>query len=140
MPKINIHTNIGVLLTLLAVIFLAIIEGGSISDVLIGKSAAIIGGEIQQIAFIILTLVILGVSTLHPKRLYLAAYSSMTLGLIVVIASLFDPSKIAPGNVRVIELVLGIILILGGFLVARSSILTRKDKNIVQEGIRHYKK
>lgn len=140
MSKINLHTNLGFLLILLAVIFLAIIEGSNISEVLIGENAAIIGGEIQQIAFIILTLVILGIATLHPKRLYLAAYSSMTLGLIVVIAGLFDPSRIAPGSVRVIEIVLGIILILGGFLVARSHLLTRKEISMAQEGIKHYKK
>ena len=139
MAKINMYSNVGLLLILLSVLFLAIIEGKSISENLLGEGAAIVGGDIYQLAFVILTLIIFGITTLHPKRLLLAAYSSMTLGLVVVVAGLFNPGN-ASLVVRIIEIVLGVILVVGGLLVARSRLLGKEDKEMAQKAIEHYSK
>jgi uncharacterized Tic20 family protein len=74
MKKIHIPINISFLVILVSVLLLAIMQGGSISSALLGNSG-VAGNEIQQIAFIILTLFILIVATLHPDKLYLSAYS-----------------------------------------------------------------
>ncbi|MCD4666483.1 hypothetical protein K8R47_01585, partial [archaeon] len=84
----KVKTNVGFLVILLSVLFLAVLEGDGIRKTIVGEegNSILMVGEIQQIAFIILTLVILVVATLHPKRIYLAAYSAMTLGFIIILS------------------------------------------------------
>ena len=113
-------------------------QGGSISNAIIGREG-VQGNEIQQIAFIILTLFILVVATLHPDKLYLSAYSSMTLGLIVIISAFFNIYRGEDG-LNILQFILGVILIIGGVVLFRKGKLSQEDKKLVYEGIKNYKK
>jgi len=137
MAKVHVPINISFLVILFSVLILAIMQGGSISNALLGKTG-VEGNEVQQIAFLLLTIFILIVATLHPDKLYLSAYSSMTLGLIVIIGSFYNMFT-GQNGLNVIQLLIGIILILSGALLFKHTKLSRKDKKIVYEGIRHYK-
>ncbi|MBU2634158.1 MAG: hypothetical protein KJ674_02850 [Nanoarchaeota archaeon] len=140
MAKIHLPINISFLIILLGVIFLGIIQGQNITNSLIGEEVFIGGGEIQQIAFIILTLFILIVTTLHPTKVYLAAYSSMTLGLIVVIGSLYNRFNDIGSKMGLIEIIVGFVLILGGFFLFKGSKISRKEKKIAVDEINKYMK
>ncbi|MBS3143645.1 hypothetical protein J4446_02090 [Candidatus Woesearchaeota archaeon] len=135
---LHIKTNIGFLIIFFSVIVLAIMQGGSISNAIIGREG-VQGNEIQQIAFIILTLFILVVATLHPDKLYLSAYSSMTLGLIVIISAFFNIYRGEDG-LNILQFILGVILIIGGVVLFRKGKLSQEDKKLVYEGIKNYKK
>tara|TARA_Y100000034_G_C6806291_1_gene362065 strand:- start:297 stop:713 length:417 start_codon:yes stop_codon:yes gene_type:complete len=138
MTKVHVPINISFLVILLVVMVLAIIQGGGISSALLGKSG-VSGNEIQQIAFILLTLFILITATLHPDKMYLSAYSSMTLGLIVIIGSFFGMFK-GENGLTIFQFLLGVILIVSGALLFKHTKLSGKDKTIVYEGIKNYKK
>jgi len=140
LAKIHLPINISFLIILLGVIFLGIIQGQNITNSLIGEEVFIGGGEIQQIAFIILTLFILIVTTLHPTKVYLAAYSSMTLGLIVVIGSLYNRFNDIGSKMGLIEIIVGFVLILGGFFLFKGSKISRKEKKIAVDEINKYMK
>ncbi len=124
---------------LLSIVVLAFIEGISISRALI-KEVFIQGSDVQLIAFILISLFMIIISTLKPNKLILVSYSSMTLGLIVTITGIFDPANKAPEYIKVTEAVVGLILMIGGFFMGRSLRMSDKDKEIVKEGIRNYKK
>jgi hypothetical protein len=138
MSKVHFPINISFLIILISVLILAIIQGGGISNAILGKSG-VMGNEVQQIAFIILTLFILIVATLHPDKLYLSAYSSMTLGLIVVISAFYNIFNDGNG-LNILEFLLGLILIIAGALLFKYTKLSREDKNIAYEGIKNYNK
>ena len=138
MVKIHIPINISFLIILISVLILAIIQGGGISSALLGR-AGVTGNEIQQIAFILLTLFILITATLHPDRMYLSAYSSMTLGLVVIIGSFFGMFN-GENGLTLFEFLLGLMLIVSGALLFKHTKLSKKDKNIVYEGINNYKR
>src|SRR3989344_7277738 len=138
MVKIHIPINISFLIILISVLILAIIQGGGISSALLGR-AGVNGNEIQQIAFILLTLFILITATLHPDKMYLSAYSSMTLGLVVIIGSFFGMFN-GENGLTLFEFLLGLMLIVSGALLFKHTKLSKKDKNIVYEGINNYKR
>ena len=137
MGKIHLPINISFLVILISVLVLAIIQGGSISNALLGK-VGIEGNQVQQIAFILLTLFILIVATLHPDKMYLSAYSSMTLGLIVIIGGFYNIFT-GQNGLNVIQFLIGLILIVAGALLFKHTKLSGKDKKIVYEGIKNYK-
>tara|TARA_Y100000034_G_C6749879_1_gene333241 strand:+ start:345 stop:758 length:414 start_codon:yes stop_codon:yes gene_type:complete len=137
MKKIHIPINISFLVILVSVLVLAIIQGGGISSALLGKSG-VESNEVQQIAFILLTLFIMVVATLHPDKLYLSAYSSMTLGLIVTISSFYN-MFIGINGLNGIQLLIGVILIISGSLLFKHTKLSKLDKKIVYDGIKNYK-
>ncbi len=137
MGKIHIPINISFLIILVSVLILAIIQGGSISNALLGNGD-VGSNQVQQIAFIILTFFILVVATLHPDKIYLSAYSSMTLGLIVVISSFYNIFN-GLGGLNVIQFLIGLILIISGSLLFKHTKLSSEDKNIVYKGIKNYK-
>ncbi|MEK6907108.1 MAG: hypothetical protein AABW45_01130 [Nanoarchaeota archaeon] len=139
MVNINLKTNVSFLLILLGVIILAFIEGVSLSNVIV-KESMIFGSEIQLIAFILITIFMLTVSTLKPNRLILVSYSSMTLGLIVIVTGLFDYGYNAPISIKTTQVVIGLILIVAGFFMGKSLKISFKEQEIVKEGIRNYKK
>mgnify|MGYP001559257623 FL=1 len=139
MVNINLKTNVSFLLILLGVIILAFIEGVSLSNVIV-KESMIFGSEIQLIAFILITIFMLKVSTLKPNRLILVSYSSMTLGLIVIVTGLFDYGYNAPISIKTTQVVIGLILIVAGFFMGKSLKISFKEQEIVKEGIRNYKK
>jgi len=136
MSKIHVPVNISFLVILISVLVLAIIQGGGISSALLGK-AGIEGNQMQQIAFIILTLFILIVATLHPDKMYLSAYSSMTLGLIVIIGGFYNVS-IGGNGLNIIQFLIGVILIISGGLLFKHTKLSIEDKKVVYEGIKNY--
>ena len=138
MVKIHIPINISFLIILISVLILAIIQGGGISSALLGR-AGVTGNEIQQIAFILLTLFILITATLHPDKMYLSAYSSMTLGLVVIIGLFFGMFN-GENGLTLFEFLLGLMLIVSGALLFKHTKLSKKDKNIVYEGINNYKR
>ena len=137
MNKIHIPINISFLVILVSVLALAIMQGGSISSALLGKSG-VEGNQVQQIAFLILTIFILIVATLHPDKLYLSAYSSMTLGLIVVISSFYN-IFMGLNGLSGVQLLMGVVLIISGALLFKHTKLSNLDKKIVYEGIKNYK-
>ena len=137
MKKIHIPINISFLVILVSVLVLAIIQGGGISSALLGKSG-VESNEVQQIAFILLTLFIMVVATLHPDKLYLSAYSSMTLGLVVVVGSFYNIFT-GQSGMDIIQFLIGLILIVSGSLLFKHTKLSRTDKKIVYEGIKNYK-
>jgi len=138
MARVHISINISFLVILISVLGLAIIQGGGISSALLGRSG-VNGNEIQQIAFILLTLFILITATLHPDKMYLSAYSSMTLGLVVIIGSFFGMFN-GENGLTLFEFLLGLMLIVSGALLFKHTKLSKKDKNIVYEGINNYKR
>ncbi|MEK6932553.1 MAG: hypothetical protein AABW56_02035, partial [Nanoarchaeota archaeon] len=89
MSKIHFPINFSFLVILISVLVLAVLQGNSITNALLGKNGVEVN-EVQEIAFIMLTLFILITATLHPDKIYLSAYSSMTLGLIVIIGSFYN--------------------------------------------------
>ena len=137
MAKIHFSINVSFLVILISVLVLAIIQGGSISNAILGKSG-VQGNEVQQIAFIILTLFILIVATLHPDKMYLSAYSSMTLGLVVIISTFYNLFINADG-LNALQFLVGIILIIAGALLFKHTKLSGEDKKIVYEGLKSYK-
>lgn len=137
MSKIHIPINISFLVILVSVLILAIIQGGSISNALL-RDVAVEINQIQQIAFIILTLFIMIVATLHPDKMYLSAYSSMTLGLIVLIGAFYNVF-IGIGGLNIIQFLLGLILIIAGAFLFKHTKLSKGDKSVVYEGIKYYK-
>lgn len=137
MKKIHIPINISFLVILVSVLVLAIMQGGSISNALLGK-AGVEGNQVQQIAFLILTIFILIVATMHPDKLYLSAYSSMTLGLIVMISSFYN-IFMGLNGLNSIQLLIGVVLIISGALLFKHTKLSKLDKKIVYEGIKNYK-
>jgi len=139
LAKINIKTNLSLLLVLLGVVILAFIEGVALNKAII-KAEIIQGSEIQLIAFIIISLFMLGVSTLKPEKLILVSYSSMTLGLIVITTAIFDPVNKAPLSIKTVQLGIGTILIVFGFLMSKGLKVNRKEQEIVSEGLKGYRK
>lgn len=139
MPSINLKTNIGFFLVLLSVIILAFIEGVALNKVLI-KEDTIYGSELQLIAFILITIFMISISTLKPNKLIMVSYSSMTLGLIVIITGLFDPSNRAPVAIKTTEAVVGLILIIAGVFMSKGLTMDVQGSELVKEGIRNYKK
>ena len=137
MTKVHVPINISFLIILISVLILAIIQGGSISNAFLGRTD-IEGNEIQEIAFIILTLVILITATLHPDKMYLSAYSSMTLGLIIIISSFYN-IFIGQNGINVVQFLIGVILIVAGALLFKYTKLSKEEKKIVYDGIKHYK-
>jgi len=137
MAKIYFPVNVSFLIILLCVLVLAIIQGGSISNALLGQSG-VEKNEVQQIAFIILTLFILIVATLHPDKLYLSAYSSMTLGLIVVISAFYNIFTMGSES-NTLQFLIGVVLIIAGALLFKFTRLSKKEKDVVYEGIKNYK-
>lgn len=134
MAKIHLKTNLSFLFILICVLFLAILEGSNLSKFIGDRN--IMSGEIQQIAFIALTLIILLVATLKPDRLYLSAYSAMTLGLIVILGGLY---KIFSNQSALLEIAVGIILIISGFFLVNGTKLSKEDKTLAEKGLRSYK-
>ena len=138
MSKIHFPINLSFLIILISVLVLAIIQGGSISNAVLGKAGVEVN-EVQEIAFIILTLFILIIATLHPDKMYLSAYSSMTLGLIVIIGSFYN-MFIGSNGMNIIQFLMGTILIFAGALLFKHTKLSREEKSVVYEGIRNYNK
>lgn len=139
MVKVNVKTNFSFFLVLLGVVILAFIEGSALNKI-INSSNLIYPGEAQLIAFILITIFMISISTLKPNKMILVSYSSMTLGLIVIITSLFDPTNKLPLTIKITESVIGTILIIAGFLMSSGLKLSKEDKEIVREGIIKYKK
>lgn len=135
MTKIHLRTNLSFLFILLCVIILAIIEGNNLSKLL--GNEGIMSGEVQQVAFIALTLIILVVATLKPDRIYLSAYSAMTLGLIVTIGSLY---KLYVDQLPLAEFVIGLVLILSGFVLVKGTRLSKIEKTFANNGLKSFKK
>ena len=137
--KIDIKTNLGFFLILISVIFLAIIEGNNITKSLT-KQEVIIGGEIQLIAFLVLTIFLITVTVFKPYNITLVAYSAMTLGLITLLSSLFDPATKAPIILKAIHSLLGVVLIFSGGLMNLKVIEEKKETQKAREMIMKYKK
>ena len=137
MVKIDLRTNVSFLVIFITVLVLAVLQGGAISKSFFGTKEVLVS-DIQVIAFVILTLFILFV-TLRPDKVYLSAYSSMTLGLVVIISAFYNLFKGADGA-NVFQFILGLVLIVSGFLLNRKGILSKKDVYIVEKGLEHYKK
>lgn len=138
MVKIDLRTNVSFLVIFITVLVLAVLQGGAISKSFFGTKEVLVS-DIQVIAFVILTLFILFVVTLRPDKVYLSAYSSMTLGLVVIISAFYNLFKGADGA-NVFQFILGLVLIVSGFLLNRKGILSKKDVYIVEKGLEHYKK
>src|SRR3989344_7735825 len=137
MSKVHFPVNFSFLVILISVLVLAIIQGNSITNALLGRGGVEIN-EVQEISFIILTLFILITATLHPDKIYLSAYSSMTLGLIVIIGAFYN--IFAGGNgINIIQFLIGLVLIIGGALLFKHTKLSSEEKSIVYEGIKNYK-
>ena len=130
MAKVNLKTNLSFLFILICVIILGAIQGGNLN------TGQLLSGDLQQIAFIGLTLIILVVATLKPDRLYLSAYSAMTLGLIVVLNSIY---KFYSSQGSVLELIIGLILMASGVFLLGGTKLSKKDKDLVKKGLKKYK-
>ena len=137
--KINLKTNIGFFLVLFCVIILAFIEGIALSKVFV-KETVIQGSKIQLISFILITIFIIVISTLKPNKLILASYSSMTIGLIVIITSLFDPTNNTILKIKIIEIISGLVLIISGFIMSKGLRITNEEQRLIKEGIKNYKK
>ncbi|MBL7147309.1 MAG: hypothetical protein ISS82_00605 [Nanoarchaeota archaeon] len=135
MAKIHLKTNLSFLFILICVIVLAILEGSNLSRFV--GDAGIMSGEIQQIAFIALTLFILIFATLKPDRIYLSAYSAMTLGLIVILGTLY---KFFMNHLPILEFIIGLILIISGFFLVRGTKLSKLDKTFAQDALKKYRK
>jgi len=138
MSKVHFPVNFSFLIILISVLVLAIIQGNSITNALLGRSGVEVN-EVQEIAFIILTLFILITATLHPDKLYLSAYSSMTLGLIVIIGAFYNMFTGANGF-NIIQFLVGVVLIVSGALLFKHSRLSSEERNVVSEGIKNYKR
>ena len=138
MSKVHFPVNFSFLIILISVLVLAIIQGNSITNALLGRSG-VNANEIQEIAFIILTLFILITATLHPDKIYLSAYSSMTLGLIVVIGAFYN-IFIGFDGFSIIQFLFGVVLIFAGALLFKHSKLSSDEKKVVNEGLKHYKR
>src|SRR3989344_5389034 len=133
MVKIDLRTNISFLIILISVLLLAILQGSALSQSLL-KDNLVQANEVQLIAFIVLTLFILFVVTLHPDKIYLSAYSAMTLGFIVIISAFYNLfSEIGAGNV--VQFILGFLLILSGFFLNKNNRLNLKERYFVRKGI-----
>jgi len=138
MSKIHFPINFSFLIILISVLILAILQGNSITNSFVGKSGIQVN-EVQEIAFIILTLFILITATLHPDKMYLSAYSSMTLGLIVIIGAFYN-IFIGKDGINIVQFLIGLVLIVGGALLFKYTKLSLEEKEIVSEGIKSYKK
>ncbi|MBS3140835.1 hypothetical protein J4405_01665 [Candidatus Woesearchaeota archaeon] len=136
MSSVNLKTNINFLVIFLCVIFLAFVEGGNVSKSFFdGKG--IMGNEVQQIAFILLTLIIIIMATLNPEKAYLTAYSAATLGLIVVISSFYNVFVMNKNGYAIVEMILGFVLIVTGVMMGRTN---SSDKEVAAKAIENYKK
>jgi uncharacterized membrane-anchored protein len=80
------------------------------------------------------------ISTLKPEKLILVSYSSMTLGLIVIIAELFDSLNKVPILIKLIEIILGLVLIVFGFLMSGGLNINKEEREFVKDGLRKYRK
>ncbi|MFH1210046.1 MAG: hypothetical protein V1663_04625 [archaeon] len=140
MAKIHLPINISFLFIFLGVLLLAVIEGKNITSSLLGESVYLGGGEVQQIAFIILTLFILINTTLNPDKMYLVAYSSMTLGLIVVLGALYNRFNNLGNELGLFQIVIGFVLILGGFFLFKGTRLNKSDKEMANYEWNKYKR
>ncbi len=80
------------------------------------------------------------ISTLKPDRLIMVSYSSMTLGLIVIITGLFDPNHQAPLSIKTTEAVVGVILIIAGAIMVKGLRLNMQEQATVREGLRNYRR
>lgn len=138
MSKIHFPINFSFLVILISVLVLAVLQGNSITNALLGKNGVEVN-EVQEIAFIMLTLFILITATLHPDKIYLSAYSSMTLGLIVIIGSFYNIFMGSDG-INILQFLVGVVLIIAGALLFKHTKLSSEEKNVVYEGIKHYKK
>lgn len=138
MVKIYLKTNVSFLITFLSVFILAILQGGSISKSLLGNESFHVN-NIQIVAFLILTLIILIVVTFHPDKIYLSAYSSMTLGLVVIISAFYN-LFIGYNGTNVFQFILGFILMISGYYLYKGNKLSRKDEMFVKKGIEYYSK
>ena len=137
--KIDIKTNVGFFLILISVLFLAILEGNNITKSLT-KQEVIIGGEIELIAFLVITLFLIAVTVFKPYNITLVAYSAMTLVLITLLSTLVDPTTKAPAVLRIIHALLGVVLILSGSLMSLKVSEERKESKMAREMIMKYKK
>ena len=137
--KINPKTNISFFLVLLGVLILAFIEGSALNKIL-GNEGYIYGGEIQLIAFILITIFMIAVSTLRPNKMVLVSYSSMTLGLIVIVTGLFDQSNSAPLSIKATQVIIGLILLISGFIMSKELKFGQDEMEIVKRGLKNYKK
>src|SRR3989344_2361690 len=137
MSKIHFPITFSFLIILISVLVLAVLQGNSITNALLGKNGVEVN-EVQEIAFIMLTLFILITATLHPDKIYLSAYSSMTLGLIVIIGSFYN-IFIGNDGINVLQFLMGVVLIIAGALLFKHTKLSSEEKNVVYEGIKHYK-
>jgi len=136
LSSVNLKTNINFLVIFLCVIFLAFVEGGNVSKSFFdGKG--IMGNEVQQIAFILLTLIIIIMATLNPEKAYLTAYSAATLGLIVVISSFYNVFVMNKNGYAIVEMILGFVLIVTGVMMGRTN---SSDKEVAAKAIENYKK
>lgn len=138
MSKIHFPINFSFLVILISVLVLAVLQGNSITNALLGKNGVEVN-EVQEVAFIMLTLFILITATLHPDKIYLSAYSSMTLGLIVIIGSFYNIFMGSDG-INILQFLMGVVLIIAGALLFKHTKLSSEEKNVVYEGIKHYKK
>ena len=120
-------------------LFLAFVEGGNVSKSFFNGSG-ILGNEIQQIAFILLTLIIIVMATLNPEKAYLTAYSAATLGLIVVISSFYNIFIVNKDGYTITEMILGFVLIVTGIMMGRSTRIENKEKENIKKAIEEYKK
>ena len=139
MSTVNLKTNVNFLIILLCVLFLAFVEGGNVSKSFFNGSG-ILGNEIQQIAFILLTLIIIVMATLNPEKAYLTAYSAATLGLIVVISSFYNIFIVNKDGYTITEMILGFVLIVTGIMMGRSTRIENKEKENIKKAIEEYKK
>jgi hypothetical protein len=137
--SINLKTNVSFFVILISVMFLAFVEGGNISKALF-ENGGVLGSEIQQIAFIILTIIILGIATLNPEKAQLAAYTASTLGLVVVISSFYNLFVLQKNGYTVAELVFGFALIISGVMMGANEGISEEKKTIAVSGIKAYKK
>ena len=115
-------------------------RGGNVSSSLLNGGGSILGNEVQQIAFILLTLIILVAAVLNPSKLYLTAYTSATLGLIVIISSFYNLFILNKNSYTIVELVIGFILIVSGLMMEFSTKKNLKEKDMIKKGIQDYKK
>ena len=133
MPNINFKINFSFFLVLLSIIILAFIEGSAISKAVLGEKEIYIG-ELQSIAFILITIFMIAVLTLRPNRMILVSYSSMTLGLILIVTSLFDQKSSILTIIRVIQSVIGVVLIISGFFMGKElKVIDPKQKIIIKQ-------
>ncbi len=135
--SVDFKTNVGFFIVLISVIVLALIEGNNMSSSFY-LNKAITSSEIQLIAFIILTIFIVTVAIFQPYKISLVAYSAMTLGLVVLITSFFDKTNNFKLITKVIQILLGLILMIAGFFMDQKSKASKEEKKLAVQGLKYY--